>query len=339
MKNCFKVLILLLSLSFSVFFTSCSTDFDINAEPKDIMVVYGLLNQGEKTQYIKITKAFLGDQDALVMAQDPQNSSYGDNLTVSLEEWKNGTKGTTYYFTKTTISDKETGVFYSPNQEVYVATTTNPLKSDCIYKLFITNSQTGKLVSAETSLVNESLFKLKIPMSGASIGFVNNDGDYASSEVKWLTAKSGRLYEPVFRFHYSDINKATLVEDTTKYVDWILGTIKSTNLDGNEELSIPYDGESFFKILQGKIPLDGYIKRYAIRVELIMSMGGDELSTYIDVNKPSNSIVQERPAYTNISNGIGIFSARYQKIYKLNITAATRYALKNNDYTKLLNFE
>jgi hypothetical protein len=304
------------------------------------MVVYGLLNQGDQTQYIKITKAFLGDQDALLMAQDPQNSSYSDNLTVSLEEWKNGTKSKTYSFTKTTISDKEPGVFYYPNQEVYIASTplTSPLKNDCTYKLFITNNQTGMLVSAETSMVNESLFKLKIPMSGANIGFVNNDGDYVTSEVKWITAKNGRLYEPVFRFHYTDSNTTISYGDTTKYVDWILGNMKSAKLDGSEELSIPYDGESFFKILQAKIPFDENLKRYANRVELIMSMGGDELSTYIDVNRPSSSIVQERPAYTNISNGIGIFSARYQKIYKFNIGASTRNALINNDYTKDKNF-
>lgn len=338
MRNLLKTLIILLSLSSSIYLNSCSTDFDINAEPKDITVVYGLLNQGEQTQYIKITKAFLGDQDALVMAQDAQNSSYGDNLSVYLEEWKNGIKNTTFYFNKTVITDKEAGIFYSPNQEVYVANITS-LPNDCIYKLFITNNQTGKLISAETSLVNESLFKLKIPMTGANIGFVNNDGEYVASEVKWMTAKNGRLYEPVFRFHYSDSNRTTFTKDTSKYVDWILGSSKSNKLDGNEELSIPYDGESFFKILQGKIPADDNLIRHAIKVELIFSMGGDELSTYIDVNKPSSSIVQERPAYTNISNGIGIFSARYKKIYKFNIAPATRIAIINNEYTQLLNFQ
>jgi hypothetical protein len=339
MKKFSGILFILVVFCTSLLFDSCSTDFDINAEPKDITVVYGLLNQAETAQYIKITKAYLGDEDALVMAQNPENSSYGDNLSVSLEEWKNGIKNTTYYFSKTTITDKESGIFYFPNQDVYIANIPL-LKNDCIYKLFITNNLTGKLISSETTLVNEALFKLKIPMTGANIGFVNNDGEYVASEVKWITAKNGRLYEPVFRFHYSDSNITTQVRDTTKYVDWILGSSKSNKLDGNEELSIAYDGESFFRILQGRIPLEpNLIKRRAIRVELIMSMGGDELSTYIDVNKPSSSIVQERPAYSNISNGIGIFSARYKKVYKFNLSPATRIALINNIYTQALDFE
>ncbi len=339
MRNFFSGFFILVAFCSLLLLNSCSTDFDINAEPKDIAVVYGLLNQAETSQYIKITKAFLGDEDALVMAQNSQNSSYGDDLSVSLEEWKNGVKNTTYYFSKTTITDKESGVFYFPNQDVYEANIPQ-LKNDCIYKLFITNNVTGKLISAETSLVNESLFKLKIPMTGANIGFVNNAGEYVASEVKWITAKNGRLYEPVFRFHYSDSNINTQLRDTTKYVDWILGNSKSNKLDGGEELSIPYDGESFFRIISGKIPVDpNIVKRHAIRIELIMSMGGDELSTYIDVNKPSSSIVQERPAYSNISNGVGIFSSRYKKVYKFNLSPATRIALLNNIYTQALNFE
>ena len=33
----------------------------------------------------------------------------------------------------------------------------------------------------------------------------------------------------------------------------------------------------------------------------------------MQVYEPSTSIVQEKPEYTNIENGIGIFSARYWK--------------------------
>ena len=33
----------------------------------------------------------------------------------------------------------------------------------------------------------------------------------------------------------------------------------------------------------------------------------------MEVNEPSSSIIQERPEYTNIVNGIGLFSCRYNK--------------------------
>ena len=71
-------------------FAGCTTKFDINATPQDITVVYGLLNQSDSTQYVKITKAFLGESSAYEMAQDPSLSSYGNDLTVTLTEMYDG---------------------------------------------------------------------------------------------------------------------------------------------------------------------------------------------------------------------------------------------------------
>ena len=60
-------------------FAACSTDFNINADWQEITVVYGLLNQKETTHYIKINKAFLGEGNALTMAQIEDSSSYFNN--------------------------------------------------------------------------------------------------------------------------------------------------------------------------------------------------------------------------------------------------------------------
>ena len=65
-----KKIYLLVSV-FTIIFISCDTDFDVNAEWEEVTVVYGLLDAGDdnKTQQIKISKAFLGKMDALQMAQ------------------------------------------------------------------------------------------------------------------------------------------------------------------------------------------------------------------------------------------------------------------------------
>jgi hypothetical protein len=39
-----------------------------------------------------------------------------------------------------------------------------------------------------------------------------------------------------------------------------------------------------------------------------------ELSTFLEVHEPSSSLVQEKPEYSNIENGIGIFSARFDRV-------------------------
>ena len=57
-----------LFVCFLVVFSSCETDFDVNAEWDDVTIVYGLLDPNNEIQLIKINKAYLGAGDAIQMA-------------------------------------------------------------------------------------------------------------------------------------------------------------------------------------------------------------------------------------------------------------------------------
>ena len=66
-------LLLLLPVLFS-----CNKELKVNANWKDVTVVYGLLDQTADTTFIKVTKAFLGEGNALQFAQVPDSSNYPD---------------------------------------------------------------------------------------------------------------------------------------------------------------------------------------------------------------------------------------------------------------------
>src|ERR1044072_3856815 len=71
----------------AVLFNSCSTDIDLLENYKPITVVYGLLDVHDNVQYIKINKAFLGEGNALVMAQQSDSINYKPGeLTVQLQQ-------------------------------------------------------------------------------------------------------------------------------------------------------------------------------------------------------------------------------------------------------------
>lgn len=332
-----KVIPRLLILLTLVSLFSCSTKFDINAPEKDITVVFGLLSQEDTVHYIKITKAFIGEEDALIMAQDPALSDYGDVLAVQVEEYSNGTLSRTFNCARTLITNKDTGMFYAPDQYVYAFTAN--LNTDRRYVLKIVNNETGKEVSAETSLISDfSVTKPYHNPSNPQISFVNSNGEYSISEVKWNSAKNGRIYEPVFRFNYREADLTT--HDTVnKYVDWKMGSTISDLLDGGETMLSSYNSESFYKFLEVNIPVDYNKARFAGNIDLIISVGGDELNTYMDLNEPSASIIQERPAYTNISNGIGIFSCRHIKKLSYKLSSFSVSALINGQYTSQLGFQ
>ena len=82
-----KQTILLLLIITSIF-TSCDDDFSINDKWKDITIVYGLLNNSDTAQYIKINKAFLGNGDVYEMAAVSDSIQYDIELDVKLLEYK-----------------------------------------------------------------------------------------------------------------------------------------------------------------------------------------------------------------------------------------------------------
>jgi len=115
--------------------------------------------------------------------------------------------------------------------------------------------------------------------------------------------------------------------------------MKADKLDGGESMVTNFNSEDFYRNIAAKVPVDNNVVRLIGMVDFIISAGGDELSIYIDLNKPSTSIVQERPVYTNIANGLGIFSCRYTKKYSYNLSAFSFYKLMHSEYTSNLNFE
>jgi hypothetical protein len=49
-------------------------------------------------------------------------------------------------------------------------------------------------------------------------------------------------------------------------------------------------------------------------LEYIITAGNDDLNTFLEVNQPSNSIAQDKPNYSNIKGGVGIFASSSRSI-------------------------
>ena len=53
-----KKILFLLS---TILLFSCETEFEINADWQELMVVHGILDQSQGEQFVRINKAFLGE--------------------------------------------------------------------------------------------------------------------------------------------------------------------------------------------------------------------------------------------------------------------------------------
>lgn len=332
----------LLFFLFLALLSGCKNDLDITDEWREVPVIFGLFNQSDSIQYVKINKAFLGKENAFVMAGNYDTNNYAD-LEVKINELSNNTVINTYTLQRDTTIAKPSGVFAYPQQVFYKFTA--QLNEFNEYELVVTNLQSGHVCRSRTALVHG--FSTISPAPSQQINFVVPNTDF---HVKFYSAVNGRLYNLNIRFWYTEINKITnLVRQ--RHIDWVFTDISASRLDGSEILSFDFPGNNFFTMLRSRPELVyndslwrhvGKITSSSSQLDFIVTAAGEEFATYMDINKPVDGPLMEKPYYTNIENGIGLFSARFTELspsfYNKKMTDATIDSIYAGQYTSQLGF-
>ena len=253
-------------------------------------------------------------------------------LTPKLERVKNGSVLETITLQRDTSLPKESGTFSSPDQVLYK--TTNTLYDDSKYNLVISNSKTGNEVSASTTLVKD--FTIDKPKSTESVNWNLINSDY---KVKWQSPVNGKMSQVSIRFNYTEQDKTTLVSES-KYIDWVFTSQESDNTDGGQDMEVDIAGSSFYTFIASMIEVNSNVNRFIGKLDFTITIAGDDFTTYLDVNQPSTGILQEKPVFTNIDNGIGIFSSRFEKsVTGLTMVSGTQDSIRLGQYTKDLGFQ
>ena len=321
------------------------------APGKELVSVYGIINPNEPVQNIRINKVFLTDGDANVAAQDSKAINYeAGELKVTLERYNTGSTVkllTTVGSSKTEIVLTETvltmpnGAF-NTNQRIYQ--TTDKLFRTGEYKLVIKKtSDLNTIVAYAQTKVIDSISTLasagmpfyylpanpaaypvhgsglypKNPISTDKPKYVNYDVFTVNQTVKYKPLLNAKTYDLVIRFHYIDslINGGV---DTTNYVDFDFISQQSITIDGSEKVtSFQFITNDFYTNLARELAKKATANvknRRSYYLEYIMSAGTENLYTFLQVNAPSTTIAQDKPYYSNITNGVGIFASRSTSI-------------------------
>jgi len=307
-----KKIYLILSV-FAIVFTACETDFDVNADWEETTVVFGLLDAAKDTQFIKISKAFLGEADALQIAQNSDSINFNKGeLDVKITRINNnGSTDTIMLNEVRTLRDEgyfnDSIVMYTfENFEFQFNSLnqyTNFLNSNSEYELLIKNNITGNSVSSTTEIIKGFNFSSGIPTSNRLTFYVDGLG-YRFPRFEWSAPENVEIFQFNLRFHYKE-------NGLEKELSW-----NQTELGSNDNILI-LSGEDFFHqfLANNLAALDDGEEREFMNIDIEMTLGTQHLKTYVAVNEPITGIVQERPQFTNINNGIGLFSSRYTKVY------------------------
>jgi hypothetical protein len=335
MKKLFRLLLMLIAPGLLV---SCETNFDVIADYKEIAIVYGLLNQNDSVHYLRINKAFLGEGNAITYAQVADSSSFGADISVLLTEITPGGEKKEIIFDTITLYNKQAGDFYSPGQLFYGSDA--KLDENNTYELKVISKKTSYEVSSQTSLIHN--FYFKSPSSGSK-NLSLQRAIPQTNKIIWQNAKNGKRYQFRFYFNYKELG---LKGDTVyRKIEWIFPEQTTESTDGVGESDVSFKNEDFYKLCESKIPYidltteDAVIKRFASTCDLEVTVIGDEFNTYLDANGPTTGVLMEKPSYSNITNGLGMLSSKYQihrhialsekTILDLNTTTTLKFAKPN----------
>ena len=306
----------------SILFSSCETDFTVNADWKEVTVVYGLLDQSQEKQYIRINKAFLGNENAYVMASVADSINYNpNNLEVKIEKLSASGNVLATKILTDTIMFKEDGLFSVEENIIYVFDTDNFLNEEKEYKLTITNLVSGNIISSQTKLIHNLSLMSAFNNSAYKMGFYSQTGDFSNTTIEWTHSKNAAIYQMTLFVSYTEYGADTIVKTVQKVYPII-------EYDGNPNMSQQITGEEFFNLLAYNIPSSTTVNRRINNLDILFSVGTADLNTYINLNEPPTGIVQERDLFTNIDSGIGLFTARYNKMQEnIFLTTTTKEAI------------
>jgi hypothetical protein len=329
-------LLVIMGISSGMVFQSCENELDLVAPYKEIGIIYGLLNPTDTVHYIRIQKAFLGEGNALVMAQNPDSVYYPDILDAKLQRVKNGSVIEDITLTRFTGPPLDAGTFPSTPNILY-KTNGEKVYRDSDYRIVVVNTQTGYEMTAETPIIDSlNISRPKIsstqPIPWASQFPV---------KVEYTTGKDGKVFSLTIRFWYDEEDIQSGVT-TRKYADWHFPNYIVKDSEVPEVVTLQIDGSDFFRFVGDALQSDPDVRRFVVTTstDFIINAGAKFLADYININSATTSILTTIPQYTNVTNGTGIFSSRYTEVSPNKpLTTLSHDELINGQYTSDLGFE
>ena len=312
----------------------CDNEIDLIAPYKEIGVVYGLINPSDSIHYVRIQKAFLGEGNALTMAQVIDSTYYPDILDVQMLRIKDGSILSSIPLTRFVGPDKEEGVFPTTPNILY-KTNGEQIYKDSEYKLVVKNTVSGHVFSAQSPMIDSMRIIRPAVASNNPINWANT----APVKVEFASAKDGKIYNLTIRFRYTEeeFGSGNLIQ---KHIDWVFPNTLVANPDEVITISREIDGEDFYKFVGNSIDVDPNVVRYAGTQDFIFTAGAEIFANYLAINQSVSSILTSIPQYSNVEGGTGIFSSRIIQVSPNKaLDPAALNELKTGPYTSDLGFQ
>lgn len=329
-------------------FSSCKTDINLIGEFEERALVYGLLDplnnpsEGGDGHYIRVQRSFLGEASAFEMAM-VSDSSYFDDATTTVQIHQISINGLDTNFQESwTLPDsvltdvKEDGVFFGPDQKLYFLD--EDIVEDRTYMLEINNIATGYRAVSVMKMLKDSEYRWVKPNPNsvtfdrhAGLNLKKSDGGYFDYNVEFSTADNASKYELWLTFFYREV---TGTDTVLQELSWNVGrnNFSRSNGLGIQNGNFIISGEQVFSFIGSNLePPEPGVTRLLGKYyntqsgqgnkigpntfELVMYIAGSDYTDFLDVTGGNTAGLTEVPSYSNVQNGLGVFSSRTTKVY------------------------
>ncbi|MDD3740968.1 MAG: hypothetical protein PHH30_06970 [Bacteroidales bacterium] len=316
-----------------VFLSSCSTDVDVNGEWDDIPIVYCVLDHSSQFQYVKVNKSFLGPVPASVMAQ-VSDSLFYENVSVEVKEFINNNQTRSWTFNPVDTIDKPDGYFSSDKNTIWVAHMS--FTENATYELNVNINDGEHIIKGETQLI-DGIYLIKPSLLQPQVEIHNYNGD---SEYKYNNGTNGKVFQMTIVFNYIEIIDGD-TSDNYISINWPQGKeYRSTSTAS--DVSGKFSVLAFYNLLASSIPpAEPNVKRLVKMpnsIEFKLAAADENYTTYMEVTAPSNGLVQDKPSFTNLSEGYGLFASRYNISLTKPLSGRSLDSINRGIYTKDLGF-
>ena len=318
--NSFGIILVLLT------FSSCENTVDINADWKETIVVYGLLDPNDSVQYIKVNKAFLNQNTSAYTVAQISDSLYLDSTEVSLRQVNTGR---IINLIRTNKVKKQPGIFASDVN--YLWQTTEKINGNDWYVVTVKNPISKQAVTSVTKTVSPSLIRAP---------FFNNKSLFSlAPEYITFRATPGfnvKAYDVVLEVTYDEFDAVDTSIKSTKTAFW---KVMSNYQVDQGDLIRQVEKEAFFQFMANTLTSGPNLKHRFVSFGVTYYSGSQNLIDYMSVNVPAIGIVQKQAEYSNIEGGLGLFASRcVQSIRGIKFEPSSLSFIQVHPLTKKLNF-
>ncbi len=336
---------------------SCSEDFEVVAPYKPVTVVYGVLDAGDTTHYVRIQKAFADPNISALDLSKVPDSSYFANLEVTLQELTTAGNptGAVTVLNRVMLAGegltKEPGPFFTAPSYAYKFQ--RALTRGATYRMLIKNLDDGHTDTAQTAIAD--LTNLSLPDLMPSAGIESQlqltptnidptqDPIYRWRVVQYPPSLTVKFMDATLRFRYKERN-AQGVESEVKTFEYRFSQpVRTTGNTWQPNTPTVRYNDIYTAIgsAMGTAPA-GTTRLIDSTVDFVATFGSPDLYTFQQNQATLGGLAgdQIQYRYTNIrgANVLGIFASKASFIRRnVPFTPATIQELKTNAQTKNAN--